>query len=164
MTSRVLLAAVLLTAVATSAFAQPAPQVEAQAAWARATPPGASTGALYVTLTAPAGDRLTGASSPLAGKTGLHEMKMEGNIMRMDALPAGLELPPGKTVTLAPGGYHLMMEGLKEPLKQGQSVPLHLIFAKAPPLDLMVPVLAMGAAGPAPMDHAAMPGMMMMKQ
>jgi len=176
MTCRAILATVLLTALASALSAAPgtaqpaasagAPPVEAQAAWARATPPGASTGAVYVTLTAPAGDRLTGASSPLAGKTALHDMKMEGNVMRMDAVPSGLELPPGKPVALAPGGYHLMLEGLKQPLKQGESIPLHLTFAKAPPLDIMAEVQAIGAAGPAAagsMDHAAMPGMMMKK-
>lgn len=169
MTRRIIPAAVLLTAMtAAAALAQSSAPVEAQNAWARATPPGASTGAVYVTLTAPSGDRLTAASSPVAATTGLHEMHMDGTIMRMNPVPGGLDLPPGKPVTLRPGGYHLMLEGLKAPLRQGQKVPVHLTFQKAPPLDISAQVAAIGAAGPpgmaaGQMDQSAMPGMTMQK-
>lgn len=144
--------AVPLTAallVVTAALAQqPASPVQARDAWARATPPGASTGAVYMTLTSPAGDRLTGASSPVAGEASVHEMRMTGEVMHMRAVEGGLALPAGKAVTLAPGGYHLMLEGLKAPLKPGEAVPVHLTFQKAPPLDVTAQVRPIGAVGP----------------
>ncbi len=162
---RALLAAFVLAAVSSTAVLaqQPAP-VEAQGAWARATPPHASTGAIYLTLTSPSGDKLTGASSPAAGRASVHEMRMDGNVMRMRPVEGGLDLPAGQPVTLAPGGYHVMLEGLKAPLKPGQAVPLHLSFQKAPPLDIEAQVQAIGAPGPGAADtghagRAAMPGM-----
>ncbi len=97
------LAAATLPSLAPAASAQPA-AVQAQDAWARATPPHASTGVIYLTLTSPAGDRLTGASSPAASRASVHEMRMDGAVMRMAAVPDGLALPPGQAVALAPGG------------------------------------------------------------
>ncbi len=163
-----LLAGLLLLAAHSPAFAQQAAPVEAQGAWARATPPHASTGAIYLTLTSPAGDKLTGASSPVASTAGVHEMRMDGNIMRMRAIQGGLDLPAGKPVTLAPGGYHIMLEGLKAPLKPGQAVLVRLTFQKAPPLEVEAQVQAIGAPGPgaAGAGHTgqgAMPGMTMGK-
>lgn len=137
-----------LLAVTTALAQQPASPVQARDAWARATPPGASTGAIYMTLTSPAGDRLTGASSPVAREASVHEMRMAGEVMHMRAVDGGLALPAGKPVTLAPGGYHLMLEGLKAPLKPGEAVPVHLTFQKAPPLDVAAQVQPIGAAGP----------------
>ena len=137
-----------LLAVTAALAQQPASPVQARDAWARATPPGASTGAVYMTLTSPAGDKLTGASSPVADGTSVHEMRMAGNVMQMRAVKGGLALPAGEPVTLAPGGYHLMLEGLKGPLKPGGAVPIHLTFQKAPPLDVTVQVQPIGAAGP----------------
>ena len=90
-------------------------------------------------------DRLMSASSPAAGAVQVHQMKMEGNIMRMRELDGPLEIKPGETVTLAPGGLHLMMLGLKEPLKQGENVPLTLVFEKAGKVDVELAVVAMGA-------------------
>jgi copper(I)-binding protein len=167
MKSRIIHAVVLVTALATTgALAQPAP-VAVQGAWTRPTPPGAATGVIYLTMTAVADDRLTGASSPVATKTEVHESRMDGNVMRMRPVAGGLELPAGKPVLLQPGGYHLMMEGLKAPLRQGQTIAVHLTFQKAPPLDITVPVQPVGTSGPpggmAPMDHSAMPGMEMGK-
>jgi hypothetical protein len=72
-------------------------------------------------------------------------MKMEGNVMRMRELESPLEIKPGETVTLAPGGMHLMMMGLKAPLKQGEKVPLTLVFEKAGKIDVELDVVAMGA-------------------
>jgi len=72
-------------------------------------------------------------------------MKMEGNVMRMRELANGLEIAPGATVTLAPGGLHMMMMGLKAPLKQGEKVPLTLVFEKAGTIDVEIAVEAMGA-------------------
>jgi copper(I)-binding protein len=130
-------------------------------AWARATPTGAAVGAAYMTLTSPTGDVLTGASTTAASHAAVHEMQMDGAVMQMRAIEGGLALPPGQAVTLRPGGLHVMLEGLRAPLKQGGTVPLHLTFRTAPPLDLQVPVRAIGAAGPgsAPAGQGAMPGM-----
>lgn len=158
MLRRAILAALVLTG---PAVAQQAATVEAKDAWARATPSGASTGAAYVTLTSRAGDLLTGASSPAAGQVTVHEMRMDGAIMRMRTLADGLPLPEGQPVALRPGGFHLMLERLNGPLRQGQTVTVRLTFRDAPPIDLQVPVQAVGASGPgnAQADHGAMPGM-----
>ena len=156
--SRALLASLVLAAalavLAPAASAQPA-AVQAQDAWARATPPHASTGVVYLTLTSPAGDRLTGASSPAAGRASVHEMRMDGAVMRMAAVPGGLALPPGQAVALAPGGTHIMLEGLKAPLRLGESVLVHLTFQTAPPLDVQARIRPAGAKA----AGDAMPGM-----
>ncbi len=151
--------------LAAPCFAQQPAPVTAQNPWARATTPGVSTGGVYVTLTSPAGDKLLGASSPNAASADIHEMRMDGTIMRMRAVSGGLELPPGRAVTLSPSGYHIMLEGLKAPLRQGTAVPVHLVFQKAPPIDVQATVESIGAAGPAgaPAGQATMPGMSMPK-
>lgn len=116
--------------------------------WARATPPTAPTGGGYLSVknTGTEPDRLISISSPAAQTVQLHEMKMEGNVMRMRELDGPLEIKPGETVTLAPGGMHLMMMGLKGPLKQGEKVPLTLVFEKAGKIDVELVVVAMGAS------------------
>jgi copper(I)-binding protein len=115
--------------------------------WARATPPTAPTGGGFLSVknTGTEPDRLMSVSSPAAQTVQVHEMKMEGNVMRMRELESPLEIKPGETVTLAPGGLHLMMMGLKEPLKQGERVPLTLVFEKAGKIDVELVVVAMGA-------------------
>ena len=115
--------------------------------WARATPPTAPTGGGFLTVTnhGTASDRLVSASSPAAGAVQIHEMKMEGNVMRMRELEGGLEIVPGATVTLAPGNLHLMMMGLKAPFKQGEKVPLTLVFEKAGKIDVELDVVPIGA-------------------
>lgn len=166
MNRSVVLALPFAALVSGLALAQPAPTVTASNVWARATPPSASTAAVYLTLTSPADDRLTSATTPVAGVAQVHEMKMDGNVMRMRAVESGLELPAGKPVTLQPGGYHLMLEHLTGPLKPGQSVPVHLTFAHAPPIDVTAQVQPIGSAGPgapAHAGHAGMPGMTMGK-
>lgn len=122
--------------------------------WARATPPTAPTGGgfLTVTNTGTASDRLVSASSPAAGAVQIHEMKMEGNVMRMRELEGGLEIAPGATVTLAPGNLHLMMMGLKAPFKQGEKVPLTLVFEKAGKIDVELVVVPIGAT-PSAHEH-----------
>lgn len=121
--------------------------VEIKDAWARATPGGAENGAAYLTLLAPTGDRLTAVTSPAAGKAQLHEMTNDGGIMKMREVTA-LDLPPGQKVTLKPGGLHIMMTGLKQPLKPGQSVPLTLRFEKAGTREVGAAVGKVGAMGP----------------
>lgn len=140
--------------------------IRAEQPWARATAPQQKVGGAYVTLTSPSNDRLIGASSPVAARAELHEMQMDGTVMRMRELANGLALPAGKAVALAPGGYHIMLVDLKQPLVAGQVVPLQLRFQTAPPFDLQVRVAPVGASGPAMASgtapgmegHGAMPG------
>jgi copper(I)-binding protein len=121
--------------------------VEIKNAWARATPGGAQAAATYVTITSPAGDRLTGASTPAAKEATLHSMSMDGGVMKMRQFD-GIDLPAGKAVTLKPGGYHIMLTGLAKPLEAGQSFPLTLDFAKAGAQQVTVTVEKVGAMGP----------------
>lgn len=129
-----------------AAFAQQ-DDVQISNAWARATPGGAQTAAAYVTLESPSGDRLTGASTPVAQKAEIHEMTMDGNVMKMRPV-AGVDLPAGKPVALKPGGYHLMLSGLAKPLKEGDTFPMTLDFAKAGERQVQVSVAKIGAMGP----------------
>ena len=117
---RTILCAVLLAAAAAAQG-----QVEARAAWARATVQGQTTAGAYMQLTSSERASLVGAESPAAASVEIHEMKMEGKVMRMRAL-SRLELLPGKTVELKPGGYHIMLLELKRPLKKGEVVPIRL--------------------------------------
>jgi periplasmic copper chaperone A len=96
-------------------------------AWARATVPGQHGTGAFMTLVAPEGARLTGAASAVAGVVEIHEMTMEGNVMKMRAI-SGLDLPPGRSVPLAPGGYHVMLMDLKRPLKVGEKIRIELQF------------------------------------
>jgi len=141
------LASFLLPAVlATAAMGQSAaPAVKVEAAWARASVPGQMGTGAFMTLTAKDGAKLVGASSPAAGVAEVHEMKMEGNVMKMRATPA-LDLPAGKPVELKPGGYHLMLMDLKAPLAKDTSVPVTLTFKDArgveSRMEVKVPVRA----------------------
>lgn len=127
-------------------LAQP---IQVEQPWARATAPQQKVGGAYVTLTSPSGDRLLGASSPAASRVELHEMRTEGDVMRMRELAGGLDLPAGRAVAMAPGGYHLMLVDLKQPLVAGQSVPVQLRFRDAPPVEVQLQVAPVAAAGPA---------------
>jgi periplasmic copper chaperone A len=120
-------------------------------AWARATPPTAPSGGgfLSITNTGTTPDRLISAKSPAADMVQVHEMKMDGNVMRMREVEKGLEIAPGATVTLAPGGLHLMMMGLKAPFKKDEKVPVTLVFEKAGSIDVELAVMPMGASPPA---------------
>jgi copper(I)-binding protein len=115
-------------------------------AWIRASVPGQSGTGAFMKLSAPSGARLLGATTPAAGVAEVHEMKMEGDTMRMREVAGGLELPARKTVELTPGGFHLMLMDLKGPLKSGSSVPMTLQFVDAKgqksSLELAIPVLA----------------------
>lgn len=110
--------------------------------WSRATPPAARVGAGYLVVTnrGQAADRLTAASSPAAGRVEIHEMKMDGGVMRMRELAQGLALPPGASVELKPGGYHLMLMELPAPLVAGTSVPMALVFERAGRVDIELKV------------------------
>jgi copper(I)-binding protein len=100
-------------------------------AWVRATVPGQMASGAFMKITAKDGARLVSVSSPLAGVAEVHEMKLEGDVMKMQAVAGGLELPPGKTVELKPGGYHVMLMDLKAPLKTNSKVPMTLTFKNA---------------------------------
>jgi uncharacterized protein YcnI/copper(I)-binding protein len=123
--------------------------------WSRATPSGAKVGGGYlrITNTGMAPDRLTGGSLPLASKVEVHEMRLEGDVMRMKAVEGGLEIKPGATVELKPGGFHLMFMDLKEPLKEGQTLKGTLTFEKAGPVEVEYTVRGMGGAAPAEHKH-----------
>lgn len=117
--------------------------------FARETPPGARTGGAYFTV-ANAGkdpDRLVAVSSPAAATASLHTMAMDGTVMKMRPV-ASLPVPAGGTLTLAPGGYHVMLEDLAKPLVKGDKIPLRLTFEKAGPVDVVVNVEAMTAMHP----------------
>jgi periplasmic copper chaperone A len=109
--------------------------------WVRPTVPGQSTGGAYLSVSnaGPAADRLLGGSSAVAARVEVHEMRMEGNVMRMRELTA-VDLPVGTRIQLAPGGLHLMLIDLKAPLKIGDKVPLTLRFEKAGEIDLLLQV------------------------
>jgi len=123
--------------------------------WARMTAPGQPSGGAFLKLnnTGTAADRLLGGSTPLADHIELHSMSMEGNVMKMREVNA-IDVPPGQTVELKPGAWHMMLIGLKVPLKAGDKVPMTLKFAKAGEVkvelkieEIAPPGAASGAAG-----------------
>jgi copper(I)-binding protein len=141
--------AAILIAIAAPAFAQAtttAP-IAVEQPWARATPAGAMTGAVYMTLDnkSASADRLTGASSDVADKLQIHEMTVVNGVMQMRQLADGLPIPAGGSVVLKPGSYHVMLIGLKQPLTPGETFPLTLTFAKAGNISVTVAVQAIGA-------------------
>jgi copper(I)-binding protein len=116
---------VLIAAMFGAAAAQA--QVSVSGAWARGTVEGQKATGAFMQLRSTDGTALVGVESPVAGVVEIHEMRMEGNTMRMRAIPR-LELPAGQAVDLKPGGYHIMLLNLKAPLKKGESVPIRLKF------------------------------------
>jgi len=131
--------------------------------WARATPKGASVGGGYlkITNTGTAADRLVGGSTDIAGSFEVHEMKMEGSVMKMRPVAGGLEIKPGQTVTLDPSGYHVMFVGLKDQLKQGERFKATLEFAKAGKVDVDFAIEGIGAKSGGDHDMPGMGGMQM---
>ena len=108
--------------------------------WARPSAGAATTGAAYLTITEEgAADRLVSVSTPVAGTAEVHETINDQGVMKMRPVD-GLALVPGKPVTLSPGGYHVMLTGLKAPLKPGDSFPLTLTFEHAAPVTVTVKV------------------------
>lgn len=116
--------------------------VQVTDAWVRTTVQGQSGTGAFMKLTSRDGARLVGASTPVAGVAEVHEMKMEGDVMRMRAVPGGLELPAGKTVELKPGGLHIMMMDLKAALPKDSTVPITLVFRDAKGVESKVQVTA----------------------
>ena len=127
-----------------------------EAPWARATPGGAQVGGGYlkITNTGAETDRLIGGSLPIATSVEVHEMSMTDGVMRMRKLEKGLEIKPGQTVELKPGGYHIMFMGLREGLKQGQPIKGTLVFEKAGSVEVEYLVEPIGAqSGGASQKH-----------
>jgi copper(I)-binding protein len=153
----------LIAALASaSAFAQ---TVEVKDAWVRTSVPGQKATGAFMKITAKDGSKLVSASSPAAGVTEVHEMKMEGDVMKMRAVVGGLDLPAGKTVELKSGGFHVMLMDLKAALPKDSTVPLTLVFKDAKgvesKVELKVPVAAVAPGAPAAkangkpaMDHS----------
>jgi len=145
--------AMLWCSLATPAHAQEvkAGDLVITQAWTRATPGGAKIGGGYLTIENKGGapDRLIGGAADVAGKIEVHEMAMNNGVMTMRPLEKGLSIEPGKTVKLAPGGYHLMMFDLKSPLKQGEKLPVTLEFEKAGKVQVSLDVAGVGAQAPA---------------
>ncbi|KLR58870.1 MULTISPECIES: copper chaperone PCu(A)C [Diaphorobacter] len=148
--SRIAIAATLLVAGAAHA------QVTVQDAWVRATVPQQKATGAFMRLTAAQDARLVSASSPVAGVTEVHEMKLVDNVMKMRPLPA-LDLPAGQAVELKPGGYHIMLLDLKQPVAQGSTVPLTLVFeakdGQRTTQELQAPVRAVSATAAPAMGH-----------
>jgi periplasmic copper chaperone A len=139
----------IMLLIAADAFAQNSGDITVVSIWARATPPGAKSGAVYMTLRnrGAADDKLIGATTPVAAKAGLHTEIMDNSVMKMRPLES-VDIAPGGSASLKPGGSHIMLMGLKRPLKQGDHIPLTLRFAHAPPLTVQVEVAKIGASGP----------------
>jgi copper(I)-binding protein len=134
----------LIIAAALLAGMAHAQSVDVKDAWVRTSVQGQKATGAFMKLTAKDGAKLVAASSPVAGVTEVHEMKMEGDIMKMKAVAGGLDLPAGKTVELKPGGYHVMLMDLKAALPKDSTIPLTLVFKDAKGvesrLELKVPV------------------------
>jgi periplasmic copper chaperone A len=125
--------------------------------WVRGTVAQQKASGLFARITSAQGGRLVSASSPVAGVVEIHEMAMSGDVMKMRALPNGLDLPAGKAVELKPGGYHVMLMDLKQQLKAGDTVPVTLVIEgadkKRETVEIKAPVKALGAAGAQPHKH-----------
>jgi len=144
---RIVLAVAFLAAFAPPVLAQQS-SIAVTDAWARATPPGAKTGAAYVTVTnkGTETDKLLSVSTPVAGMAQLHTTINDNGVMKMRPVKS-IDVKPGKPLTLKPGGYHLMLMDLKQPLKQGDTFPITLTFAKAGEIHTEVKVQKVGAMG-----------------
>jgi len=138
----VIAAAAVAASLIAPAFAQ---TVEVKDAWVRTAVPGQKATGAFMKITARDGARLVSAASAVAGVTEVHEMKMDGDVMKMRAVEGGLELPAGKTVELKPGGFHVMLMDLKAALPKDSTVPITLVFKDAKGiqsrLELKLPVL-----------------------
>lgn len=152
-----LLAALALTAMSiVTAFAHhhdgapiKAGDLEITGAWVKATLPGQPAGGGFLTIEnkGAEADRLLSASSPLTPMVQVHEMKMQGDVMKMAELTDGLEIPAGAKVELKPGGFHIMFMGLKDQVKEGDTVHITLSFQKAGSVEIDMPVLPADAKG-----------------
>jgi hypothetical protein len=146
---RLSLTAVTAAVVAFAAAAAQAGTIEIRDAWIRATPPGAATAAGYATIVnhGVSTDRLTGGHTSVAASVEPHQMSMAGGVMRMRPIPGGLAVGASATVKLAPNGDHLMLIGLKRPLKAGEHVRVTLDFSRGGPVTADFAVRADAGGG-----------------
>jgi len=136
-----------LVAFATSIQAQDAKvgSIKIENAYVRATAPGQPAAGAFMKIdNSGAADQLVSASSPAAGEVQLHQMSMEGNVMKMGQVK-DIAVPANGSVDLKPGGYHIMLMNIKAPLKVGETVPVKLKFAKAGEVEVKLPVNAVGS-------------------
>ena len=147
------LAAIILTAIAVIALTRNAESSAADLvvtlAWAGATPPGAEVGAAYVTIEnrGATDDRLIGAASEAAGSATIHETVEENGVAKMRPLDA-IAVLAGHTLAMQPGGFHVMLMDVKQPLVEGESLPLTLTFEQAGTIEVEADIAAIGADGP----------------
>jgi len=157
---RFICAAALAVTLAIPALAADytAGSLKISAPWARATPKGAQVGGGYMTITnnGSTPDRLISGASGISSSFEVHEMSMDGGVMKMRMLKDGLEIKPGETVTLKPGGYHIMFMGLKDQLKQGDTFKSTLEFAKAGKVDVEFNIEGIAATGANASGHGGM--------
>jgi len=129
--------------------------LELSKAWTRATPPNAKAGGGFIEIvnTGSEADKLVSASSDVAAKVELHEMAVTDGVMKMREMEGGIEIPAGETVTLMPGGLHIMFMGLNQSFEEGSTVPVVLTFEKAGDVSVELSIAKMGAKA---MDHGKM--------
>ncbi len=129
--------------------------IEITGPFTRATLPNAPVAGGFLTLTNTGSedDRLVSATSPIAKDTQIHEMAMDGDVMKMRQLVDGLPIPAGQSVVLAPGGYHLMFMGITGPVAEGSTVPVTLTFEKAGEITIDLPAAGTAADAPANGHH-----------
>jgi copper(I)-binding protein len=145
-------AAISLSAIHSQAHEYKVGDLQVGHPWARATPGGAKVGGGYVKITNMGSepDRLIGGSFEGSERLEIHEMSVKDGVMTMRPVPAGLEIKPGQTLELKPGGYHLMFVNLKAPLKEGDKANGTLTFERAGEVKLYFSVAPIGSGGPAP--------------
>ena len=121
--------------------------INISAPFTRATLPNAPVGGGFLTIenTGDTDDRLVSVAATVSGAVQLHEMAMQGDVMKMRELPDGITIPAGETITLAPGGLHIMFMGLTQPFTEGQTVAVTLTFEQAGSVDMELPVLGAAA-------------------
>ncbi|MCX7144704.1 MAG: copper chaperone PCu(A)C [Sulfuritalea sp.] len=147
-----------LSAFVSAAFVLPAQaQVTVKDPWVRATVSQQMATGAFMQITSAQDARLVEVKSPVAGIIEIHEMAMDKDVMKMRALPNGLDLPAGKTVELKSGGYHVMLMDLKRQMKEGDSVPMTLVVEgkdkKRTTIEVKAPVKPLATASKAPVEH-----------
>lgn len=153
--SSTLITSVLSNAVLAHEYASG--KIEIEHPWSRPTPPGAAMGVGYMVISNHGDSDITlvSASTPRARHVSIHETVMEDGVMRMQPLKQGLEISAGASVKLKPHSYHLMLEKLAKPLKEGERIPLALEFAGAGSMNVELQVESLDAdMGEPEMDHS----------
>ena len=139
---------IIAAAASLAAQAAWAANISVTDAWARATMPGQPVSGAYMQIQADADARLVGVSSSVVPRVEVHEMNMDGGVMRMREVKA-IDLPKGKTVSLEPGGFHIMLMNLKKPIAAGDVIPLTLVVesgGKRQTVEVKAEARAMGGA------------------